>query len=65
MKIEEIDSNMYIGSDIDKENTNFYSSVEPPFSWHGCYQYGVDGQLAHRIPPAIVEGISDPITWLN
>lgn len=65
MKIEEIDSNMYIGSDIDKENTNFYSSVEPPFSWHGCYQYGVDGQLAHRIPPAIAEGISSPLTWLN
>ena len=65
MKIEEIDSNMYIGSDIDVKNTQFYSSTEPPFSWHGCYQYGVDGQLAHRIPPEIAEGISSPMVWLN
>ena len=35
MKIEEIDSNMYIGSDIDVKNTQFYSSTEPPFS-HAC-----------------------------
>ena len=65
MRIEEIDKNIYRGSDIDTENTYFYSSVEPPFSWYGCYQYGVDGQLSHRIPPEIAEKISPQLAWLN
>ncbi|MEE1238866.1 MAG: SGNH/GDSL hydrolase family protein [Acutalibacteraceae bacterium] len=65
MRIEEIDSNIYAGSNIDTENTNFCSATEPPFSWHGCYQHGVDGQLAHRIPPTIAESISDNMAWLN
>jgi len=55
MRIEDVDKNMYIGSNIDAENTDFYLATEEPFEFFGCYQYGVDGQLSHRIPPEIAE----------
>lgn len=65
MKIEEIDKNMYNGSGINSENTEFFNVTESPFTWFGCCQYGVEGQLAHRIPPSIAEGISPAMVWLN
>lgn len=65
MRIEEVDKNIYICSDIDAKNTNFFSATDKPFKFFGCYQSGVDGQLAHRIPTSIVEGISSAMTWLN
>ena len=65
MRIEDVDKNMYIGSDMDIENTDFYLATDEPFVFFGCYQYGVDGQLSHRIPPQIAENISPQLTWLN
>lgn len=65
MKLEQVDKNIYMGSSIDKENTDFYLSTDEPFEFFGCYQYGVDGQLSHRIPPEIAENISPQLTWLN
>lgn len=65
MRIEDVDKNMYIGSDIDAENTDFYSALEAPFEVLGAYQKGVDGQLSHRIPPSIAKGVSPALTWLN
>lgn len=65
MRIEDVDKNMYIGSNIDAENTDFYLATAKPFEFFGCYQYGVDGQLAHRIPPEIAEKISPQLVWLN
>ncbi len=65
MRIEDVDKNMYIGSNVDAENTDFYLATEEPFEFFGCYQYGVDGQLSHRIPPEIAENISPQLIWLN
>lgn len=65
MRIEEIDKNLFNGSSVDMENTDFYSATEAPIKILGCYQSGVDGQLAHRIPPKIAEDISAQLTWLN
>ncbi len=65
MRIEEVDKNIFKGSGVDLEKTEFYSSIEAPFTWLGCYQYGVGGQLAHRNPPAIAEELSPDFGWLN
>ena len=65
MRIEEVDKNIFVNSDIDVENTEFYLATDTPFKFFGCYQYGVDGQLAHRFPPEIAEKISPQVVWLN
>ena len=65
MRIEDIDKNIFVNSDIDVENTEFYLATDTPFKFFGCYQYGVDGQLAHRFPTEIAEKISPQLVWLN
>lgn len=65
MKIEQVDKNFFENNNVDKENTDFYLATNEPFEFFGCYQYGVDGQLSHRLPPQIAEKISPDIAWLN
>ena len=65
MRIQDVDKNIFVNSDIDTQNTDFYSAIDKPFAFFGCYQYGVDGQLSHRIPPKIAENISPQFAWLN
>lgn len=65
MRIEDVDKNIFVNGNIDVDNTDFYLATDKPFEFFGCYQYGVDGQLSHRIPPQIAENISPELTWLN
>ena len=65
MKIEQADKNLNINSSVDKENTDFYLPTDEPFEFFGCYQYGANGQLSHRLPPEISEKISPKLSWLN
>jgi len=65
MKIEQVDKNFFENNSVDKENTDFYLATNEPFTFFGCHQCGVDGQLSHRIPPEIAEKISPDIAWLN
>ncbi len=63
MRIEEIDKNLKVDSEIDKSGLKFYSFEEEPFKIYGNIKRGDDG-LLYRLPRDVAERTSPGVLSL-
>ena len=64
MRIDEIDKNLKVDSEIDKSGLRFYSFEDEPFKIYGNIKRGEDG-LLYRLPREVAEATSPGVLALS
>lgn len=63
--ITEIDKNFVVNIGVDVSDMDLYSALDEPFSVHGLILPTEDEKVYRRLPAAIAEKVSDPVTKLS